>query len=448
MLTPVSLAEGRVQAAPAVVSSVGGEQHKGEKSGLREGREPGLIRRVRGARMDVKQVLEELMAIPEQRSPVASVYLDTRRTDQHERHAVRLLVEDSIRGALKSTGRGLFDELKATFDPIEQYVEALLRQRIDEWATGVALFSCAPGKLFRVVRTRLPFEPMQFVLDPRPQVLPLAKTVLSVPPLILAAVDSEGALIFEASGGIVDVAAQLDQRFPGRHSMGGWSQANWERHIERILDRNLEHSAQPLVRMADLIQDAVIILAGHHQLLNDFERFLPQRVLERVAARIPYRKYLADREGELREDLITEAWVKFDEVLRERMLAERDVALAEAAREGIGVEGTKGVLLALNEGRIHKLFLDPTWYATGWECTNCEAVGEADHEDCPYCASELRAVDLREKVVRRAIRKGAEIAFLPADERLPEGLGMAALLRHRRTFATAPTLGNVPLEEQ
>lgn len=400
--------------------------------------------------MDVKRVLEELMDIPEQRSPVASIYLDTRRTDQHERHAVRLFVEDNIRAALKSAGRELFDELKATFEPVERYVQALLRQRIDEWATGVAIFSCAPGKLFRVVRTRLPFEPMQFMLDPRPQILPLAKTVLSVPPRILAAVDSEGALIFEASGGIVDVAAELDLEFPGRHSKGGWSQANWERHIERILDRNLEHSAQPLIRMADLIPDGIVILAGQDYILNEFERFLPERILERIAARIPYRKYLAGagREGELREDLMREAWARFDETLRKRMLAARDIALAEASREGIGVEGTKSVLLALNEGRVHQLFLDPTWYATGWECTNCEAVGEAAHDDCPYCGSELRTVDLREKVVRRAIRKGAEIAFLPADDRLPPGLGMAALLRHRHTFATAPTLGNVPLEQQ
>lgn len=394
--------------------------------------------------MDVKQVLRELMALPEQRSPVASVYLDTRRLDQHQRQAIRVFVHDHVRAALKSAGRGLFDELQATLEPIEDYVTALLRQRVDEWATGLAIFSCAPGKLLRVVRTRLPFEP-SFQLDPRPQLLPLAR-IAQLPPLLVAAVDSGGGYLFEASSGVVDVEARIDRPFPGRHGMGGWSQANYERHIEHILDRNLEAAAAPLVRTADLILDAEIVLAGQPILLAELERFLPQRVLERVTARIAYPSFKSG--GELRETLLRDAWAKVQEARRERAVRTRDVALAESSREGLAVAGTKEVLVALNEGRVHKLLLDPGWFASGWACGTCQAIGEAEHEECPYCGSELSGVDLREETVRRALGSDAEVVFLSLEDRLPAGMGMLAQLRPGRTMNLAPTLGNVPLGEQ
>lgn len=389
--------------------------------------------------MEVKQVIEELMAMPEADFPVASVYLDTRRLDQHQREAVRVFVHDNVRAAIKAAGRETVEGIRATLEPIEEYVSALVRQRVDEWATGLAIFSSAPRGLLKVVRTRVPFVPMRFALAPRPLLLPLVEVAM-MPPMLLAAVDSEGGLLLEASSGEVNFEARIEQPFPGRHGRGGWSQRNFQRHIERIFDRNLEATAKVLVRMADAVPQAVIVLAGQPVQLPEFERFLPPRVLDRVAARIPYPSFLG-QDGELRETLLCEAWARVKESLRSESLAARDIALAEAARLGLAVAGVKDALLALNEGRVHRLLVGPTFSAAGWTCARCGALGEAAHEECPYCGGALKVADLREEVVRRAVGTEAGVDFFSPDDRFPEGVELLALLRHRGKANLASTLG-------
>jgi hypothetical protein len=390
--------------------------------------------------MEVKQALEELMAIPEQKSPIASVYLDTSRIDLHQRHAIQVFVHDHVRAILKTAGPR-FDEFKETLQPIEDYVAALVRQRVDEWASGLAIFGSATMEQYRVVKTRLPFQPMQFFFESRPRLLPLIKTAALLPPLLVAAVDSEGGYLFEASGGVVDVQAKMQMAFPGRHGRGGWRQRRNERHIERILDRNLEATAKPLVRMSDLIPNGLIVLVGQEQILDAFERFLPQRIMERVVGRIPQRPIV--EEGKLRDDLFARAWEKAQQTLDRRILAARNVAVSESARgqQAIGVAGAKQVLLALNESRVYQLVLDPRWSAQGWLCSKCEAIGEGTVSSCQFCGSKVLAVDLVEEIAKRAWRDETELSFLPKDETLPQGIGLVGLLRPRRTEAWVPTLG-------
>jgi hypothetical protein len=200
--------------------------------------------------MDVRQVLKELIAIPEQPQPVASVFLNTWWANEHQREAVRVFVADNVRRAVKALpGEEARQALAETLRPIESYVAAMIRTQLDEAAAGVAIFSSRPLGLFRVVATGVPF-PMEFRVEPRPAVVPLARTLDAVPDLIVAAVDSEGGTIIEAT------AAPPTRRRASRSRSGdalarrGWRQRRIGRALGELRERNLRSVAEPLARIS------------------------------------------------------------------------------------------------------------------------------------------------------------------------------------------------------
>ncbi len=397
--------------------------------------------------MDVKQVLKELIAVPEQQFPVASLFLDASRADEHQREALRIFVAEEARRAFKASKDPEAEHLSETLRPIEDYAAGLLRHRHDDGFTGLALYSCAPIGLFRVIATRTPFRPMELTLDRRPCVVPFVRTCASTPPLLLAAVSTEEARLYELSCGVVDLEARVERSFPGRHSRGGWngwSQRNFSAHLGEIRDRNLRAAAEPLIKASDGQPEAAVVLAGQSFILKQFESHLPERVLARVVTRVGYSQGLAD--GELRDRLLSDARPAVERAIRERQLALRDEVLAQAAARGLGEAGIPAVLLALEAGEVQTLVVDPGLSAAGVRCTVCDALALAlDGPSCRFCGGALQAVKFPEEIIRRAYYADADVVFLPRDAGLPDGAGVAARLRHRGSVGAAlPVQEDVP----
>lgn len=390
--------------------------------------------------MDVKQVLQELIAVPEQPETLASVFLNTWWADEHQRDAVRVFVQEHSRRAIKAlANEEARQRLAKTLEPIEGYVSGLLRQRHEGWATGIALFSCAPIGLFRVVATRMPFEPMLFELDRRPHVTPILRTLDAVPPLLVAAVDSEGGRLIEVSCGVVDVEARIERPYHGHHR-GGWSQRRFGRHLGEIRERNLKAVAEPFTRMAEAVPESLLVVFGQSFIVRAFEDLLPQRVRDRIVARLPTPPANG---GELRLELSREAQISLERAVRERRAQERDAVLAEAARGGLGVTGVEPTLLALTEGRAHRVLVEATYRAQGYACERCGALAQTQ-KSCGYCGGTVKVVPFPEEIVRRAVAGDAQVVFLPAEVSLPSGMGLAAALRHRASTQPLVRQGGAP----
>ncbi len=387
--------------------------------------------------MDFKQLLSELMGIANQPQPIASVYLDVRRDSEHSRQALRIFVRDEIRRALKALpDEDAKEALRKTLHPIEEYVEGLLRQRHEEPEAGLAIFASAPLGLFRVVGTSLPFAPQEFHLAPRPRLISLMRQ-LSAPPLIVEAVDSEGARLYELGTGTVDLEARFDRPFPGMHHQGGWSQRNFQQHLGQLRQRNLQAGAEPLIRLSDALPEAAVVLAGQSFILARFEEELPQRTRERVIGRLSLPSGL--RNGELRDLLVREARGQLMEHLANRRAGMRQAVMYDISRNGgqaaMGIDATTQVVL---EGRAHRLLLDSDLARAGWRCTRCQAIGSEENASstpCPSCAGPREAVNLPEELARRVARDGGEVVFLRGEERMPPGTGMAVWLRRPRPEA-------------
>ena len=376
--------------------------------------------------MDVKRVLQELIAISEQPETIASVYLCTRWADEHQREAVRVFLQDEGRRALRlAPSEEARQRLARTLSPIESYVSGLVRQRHDGWATGVALFSCAPIGFFRVIAGRMPFAPMEFKLGDRPYVLPMASTLGAAPPLLFATVDAEGGSLVEVSCGVVDLEAHIARPYPGAHARGGWSQRRFERHLGALRERNLRAVAEPFMRVAEARVEALLFVVGQSGTVRAFEELLPERIGRRIVARLPQ----PPANGNAVHDLLTQAHPFVEQAVRERHQQERDAALAKAARKALGVAGVAATLRALSEGSVHRLLVDRDYRAAGLVCQSCGALFEGPGA-CARCAGEGREVSFPEEIVRRAIANDAEVSFLAPEIALPAGTRLAALLRH------------------
>ncbi|MGC4113300.1 MAG: hypothetical protein QM765_01205 [Myxococcales bacterium] len=393
--------------------------------------------------MDVRQVLEELVRIPEQPQPVASVFLNTWWANEHQREAVRVFVNENVRRAVKALpNEEARQALAETFQPIESYVAAMIRTQLDENAAGVALFSSKPLGLFRVVAIGVPFQPMEFHVEPRPAVVPLLRTLTGVPDVIVAAVDSEGGTILEADGSVTDQEARIERPFPGFHSRGGWRQRRIGRHLGELRERNLRAVAEPLTRISEAHPRAFLVLAGQHFILTAFESLLPERVRGRIVARLPFPS--AATEGELRLELMRSASAEVQQAMLARRQQQRDEALGEAARGGLGIVGVQEAFSALTEGRAHRVLLDSGFEGSGFACQQCRALMDGQATACGYCGGAPRPVSLPDELVRRALMADAEIAFLPTGVTVPDGRGVAVQLRHRGTSPAVAQVGAPP----
>ena len=77
--------------------------------------------------------------------------------------------------------------------------------------------------------------------------------------------------------------------------------------------------------------------------------------------------------------------------------------------------GLGATLAALNEGRVHRLFLADAWSPVGAECAACGALVPGVGP-CPTCGAPTEPVaDLRGRVIERALEVGAKLEFVSGE---------------------------------
>jgi peptide subunit release factor 1 (eRF1) len=181
----------------------------------------------------------------------------------------------------------------------------------------------------------------------------------------------------------------------------------------------------------------VVLLVGTAEMVAHFERELPERVRTRVLARLPRPRGWQGNDGVRNDGIIAGAGkiVHDHEVkLEERAV---DSVVGQALRGGLGVLGPRDVIDALNQGRVHKLVIEADFDRNGWQCDNCNALGENTEalEACPYCGAHVHGVHvLGEAMIARALREDAEVEVVAHTNKLHSYRGVGAFLRQ-----TAPT---------
>lgn len=371
--------------------------------------------------MDLRERMSALARLGRATSPVVSVYLDTRWTDEHQRERVRVFLKNSLGDARTKAGA----DLRADLDWIEAEGERLVEQAVRPDVRGVAFFACKPLGLRELLLVRTPF-PNTFAVGERPVLTPLAALAAATSPAVVVFVDGSHARLIPVDPGGQGEEVTLDHVVPGRHDRGGWAllaQSRYQRHVEAHRDQHFEAVIEALHELPTQPDRLRIVLAGEDRMVAVFHSRLPTPLAARVAGTISAARYetastLADR--------ATALLARLDASEQQRIV---DEILTEAAKGGHAVAGVEGTLQAVSRGAVRRLYLLRRFAEAGTACMTCAAVQPGEAGTCRACGGPTKQVRLSEEIVDRVVTAGGELTVIDAHPALERAEGIAALLR-------------------
>jgi peptide chain release factor subunit 1 len=368
-----------------------------------------------------RDALRRLAQVRLDRPVVLSLYLDLDpaqfATPPARATAVHSLLDEAERRIRACDGQDRAD-LQAS---LKSAADLLQNDLPTEGAHAVAVFAGNGAGLLEVLALPRPV-PSRVAIGRSPLVGPLARLERRER-WCVTLVGRRDARIFRGSPESLREMKQIHDLVFGQHDQGGWSQARYQRGIEKEKDDHLKHTAEALMKQFKRRPFERLILGGPREVTADFEPKLHGYLSERLAGRI---EVDVDRAtpGQVLER-VRPLLEKFEEE-RESAALER---LGEGGRAALGLDD---VLRALNERRVECLLLDERFDAPGASCPECGWLGAGGERTCPVDGRELEQLeDLTEAAIELTLQQSAEILGVRRRrEELEERAGgVAALLR-------------------
>ncbi|HUB10126.1 MAG TPA: hypothetical protein VMB50_24195, partial [Myxococcales bacterium] len=369
---------------------------------------------------------------PDPAVPVASLYLDTRWHDEQQRRRVKLFAVERCReAATPFRGRGGMDRgARDTVARVTARIASLVER--PDGRAGFILFASVPRGLWLELSSRLPVEP-SFTFAAQPQLLPLTQLADVRDPVIVAEVDHRTATVYEVDQGLL--VSRLERRFdyPGTHRRNDWFHGHrFYRVVGHQRRQNRLDAVRAITEACDRAPRARLVLAGAPDQVGALREALP----ERLRGRLLPDQHL-DR-GAPESEAIGRAVASLCDAGRDEVRQGAEAVVDAALAGGMAVLGPADVTLAVQERRVHALFLDRGLSVPGWHCKRCDALGTRAEAGCPYCGGAPETLDLANELARRVLLEAGEVHVVEPDARFRHFTGVAAALRPR---GAQPRLG-------
>jgi peptide subunit release factor 1 (eRF1) len=400
---------------------------------------------------DLRRALAELCELRSDAEPIVSLYLDTSWTDEKQRERARVFVQESSKQAVdRHAAHPQLDALRRTLGRVARAASDRI-SRSDGAGRGLAVFACEALNLWRVLDVPQSFR-CELCVDGRPHLLQLARLADDVEPALIAFVHGRGLQVYEVALGAVVNEATFEGPMPTRHGQGGrirggaspaphgasggafYERADKnERHIEEVIEKTRREAAGFLQTLWERDPRTHLVLVGTSETVAGFENHLPERMRDRVLARMPRPPGKESWRANGQHKMLEEVVAKLAEKERKAEAEAVEHAIGEALRGGLAVLGPEDVVLAVNERRVHRLILEEDFERSGWRCRNCGALGMTHDEVCSFCQGPLARVDaLGEELAGRVLANDGEVEVVGHTNRLHSYRGVAALLRQAK----------------
>ncbi len=352
------------------------------------------------------------------RPVVLSLYLNLDpsqfATPPARKTSVRSLIDKAERRVRERNGLS-HDNKMALQASLERATAFLENDLPSDGAHALALFASEQNGLFEALK--LPRSvPNRVAIGHSPLVGPLAR-LEQRERWCLALVNRRDARIFRGSPDGLREIQQIHDDVSGQHDQGGWSQARYQRGIEKEKDDHLKDTGDALMRHFKRQPFERLIVGGPREVVTDFEQKLHHYLRDRLAGRI---------EVDVRSspDQVLDA----ARPLIERLEHERERKALEKLGER-GAAGLENVLPPLNERRIELLILDEQFGGvTGVQCLECGWLG-LEGDRCPADGSEIAELeDLTEAMIELSVQQSADLLAVHHERGALEAHGGAAAL--------------------
>jgi peptide subunit release factor 1 (eRF1) len=359
---------------------------------------------------------------------VVSLYLDLDperfATPPARASQIRSLVDGAAREVERDDSLG-HDERVALREDLQRINSFLLSPQAPfKGARALAVFCSSADDLFETVRLTRPV-PGRVVIDRAPYVEPMVAAVQQRRWLV-ALVNRRSARLLAGSPDALRERMRVEDNVHGKHDQGGWSQANYERSVEKDVDDHLRNIAGIVNARWRAERFDRVAVGGPQEIVPRFEELLAEDVRSSKAPERVDVDIGSATESEVRAAV--EKLVTGDEERTERETLDR--LKAGIGSGGRAVGGVEDTIEALNQRRVETLLLEPAFDGTTERCPNCGLLVHGSDGRCPADGSGLERVEhLREAAVEAALAQDAAIIVVRQHDDLGPLGGIGAVLR-------------------
>ena len=384
----------------------------------------GMAKTSPGLDTPLRDQLEKLALYEPQSVPVVSLYLNL-APDQHGRDNYKTFVRKAFGEHLKPFKENSAE--RASLERDMERIDTYLDNDVNRSSNGLAIFaSSGAGEFFEAVQLDVPMEEHWMFVGSVPHLYPLAKVIDQYPRYASVLLDTHRARIFVFGLGATERREQVTTEKTRRSSMGGWSQARYQRRADNVHLHHVKEVVDTLERVVRQDNIQHIIVAGDDVVVPLLKAQLPKHLEQKLVD-------VLTLERDAGEDEIIEATL---EVLRQKD-AETDVERVQELigawqGNGLGVVGPEATLKALELGQVEELLIS----ASAQELRNAPlpadaAPGHVKAESSGATGANAEQLKLSDELVTRAQQTAARVRVIEDPELLKNFGGVGALLRFR-----------------
>lgn len=309
--------------------------------------------------------------------------------------------------------------LKADFERIADYFENEFSRGGTQ---GLAIFAAGLDNVWRVLALAEPV-PDKVRVGREFYLTPLVPLVGRGDGAIVAVVGRERGQLFRLRGGRLEEIVDRTEDTPGRHDQGGWSQARYARHIEKLVHEHLRGVAAELDRRVRRLRAPVVVVSSEETRAEFGDLLFPDTEKALLGWSAAEAHASAAELLQVVAPFLEEARVKTE---AETIARWRE----EAGRGGRASSGWAETLEAASDARVELLLYQDGVDHEAWQCPACGRLS-LDGKSCPLdgTAMEQRDEGL-DLSVHQTLANGGTVWAVTAHRDLDPVEGIGALLRY------------------
>jgi peptide chain release factor subunit 1 len=310
--------------------------------------------------------------------------------------------------------------LKSDFERIVRYFENEFSR---DGTQGLALFSAGLDNVWRAL-SLVDSVPDKVHVGREFYLAPLVPLVGRGEGAIVAVVGRERGQLFRLRGGRLEEIIDRTEDAPGRHDQGGWSQANYARHIEKLVHEHLRGVAAELDRRVRRLRGPKVVVVSSDETRAEFDALLSAEVKKAVIGWTSAEAHASPVDLlQLAEPFLAEWRAKEESATVGRW---RD----EAGRGGRAASGWAETLEAASDARVEILLYQDGVDHEAWQCPACGRLA-LDGTSCPLDGTAMeRREDGLDLCVHQTLAHGGIVWTVTAHHDLEPVEGIGALLRY------------------
>jgi peptide chain release factor subunit 1 len=240
---------------------------------------------------------------------------------------------------------------------------------------------------------------------------------------LVAVVSRERGDVYRLHASRLEEVAEHFQDQPGRHDQGGWSQARYQRHIEKLVHDHLKDVAETLDRQVREQGGPPLVVVASEETRAELEETLSHEVKKAIVGWTSADAHAGP--AELLEDV--QPLLESQHGDRETEVVER--WKEEAGRNARAAAGWGPTLEAASDGRVELLLFQNGTDRPAWECPACGRVA-SEGGACPLDGTQMEErKDGLDLAVHQTLAHGGTVLALSQRQDLEPVEGIGALLR-------------------